>query len=85
MRTKLQTFRLNSLSSGYDIISITETWLNSSVYDGEVCDDGAYSLYRRDRDTTVSTKNEGGGVLLAIKNNLNSERITALESDLEDL
>ena len=63
----------------YDIIAVTETWLNQSILDSEILDKG-YIIFRRDRLEKV-----GGGVLLAIKNNIPLARRRDLENNLEML
>ena len=50
-----------------EIIAVTETWLNENVSNGEILNDN-YSIHRRDRNTGA----RGGGILLAVKNSLNS-------------
>jgi len=50
------------------IFSLSETWLPDNVTDLEILPQ-AYSLYRKDRES------RGGGVLLAINNNLPSKQI----------
>ncbi|CAH2092779.1 unnamed protein product [Euphydryas editha] len=52
---------------------------------GELFDD-RYNVYRRDRETSkLRTKNDGGGVLIAVKKTINSSRVRCWESDCEDL
>lgn len=68
LRTKVNHLFLQSVDSAYDIICLTETFLNSNIQDSELfCSN--YSVYRRDRATTASKKLDGGGVLLAVRNN----------------
>ena len=58
----------------YDIICITESWLNTDINDSEIsCN---YTLSRNDRDS------RGGGVLVAFKPSFNLRRIL-LNSKLE--
>ena len=59
------------MSGNYDIIALTETWLNSSFYDSELFDN-RYTVIRRDRS---ENKLRGGGVLIALKKNLAYEII----------
>lgn len=84
LKTKCNVILNNVLAEDYDMIIITETWLNDSVFSGEILDD-RYVIYRRDRDPRVANKCDGGGVLIAIKNKFVSERIPTLETELEDL
>lgn len=53
-----------------DVIIGTETWLKPEVNDSELFLDG-YTIYRQDREYK-----SGGGVLLAVKQTLISQRIT---------
>lgn len=66
IRSKTVDIFLNVLNSSYDIICLTETNLNDSIYDGELFDT-RYNVVRRDRHESSSRKSEGGGVLIAIK------------------
>lgn len=84
IRGKLHDLYLSSLNIDYDIIIITETWLNESVLDAEILNKN-YSIYRRDRCSTSSQKSDGGGVLVAVSRKFNSLRKTTLESYNEDL
>ncbi|XP_045456460.1 uncharacterized protein LOC123666411 [Melitaea cinxia] len=73
------------LLSNYDIIVLTETWLNSSILNCELFG-GGYVVYRRDRETAgFSSSREGGGVLIAVNNRIGSRRLQEWESDCEDL
>ena len=48
-------------SSTYDIIAISESWLNATITDAMICGGGLYSVYRRDRPTL------GGGVAILVR------------------
>lgn len=77
--------RQQILNNNYDVYVLTETWLNSGCFDSEIFENG-YVIYRRDRETSSSTSSvRGGGVLIAVSNQLRSNRILAWESDCEDL
>ena len=56
-------------------MGITETWLTSDYWDNEILPQG-YTIYRRDSNS------RGGGVLLAVKNDISSKIIDTL-SDIE--
>ena len=56
------------LDENFDIIGITETWLNSSISDSEMNING-YTLHRKDRND--AEKHRGGGVALYVHNDLN--------------
>lgn len=85
LRTKTTDFFNNIVCNNYDIIALSETWLNSGVFDSELFD-CRYAVYRRDRETSGfhSGKN-GGGVLIAVSKRLNSRRLQTNESKCEDL
>lgn len=51
--------------SSFDIICITETWLNDTVPDNIIIDSSSYSVFRSDRKMS-----RGGGVMVLTKNNL---------------
>ncbi|EDO44358.1 predicted protein [Nematostella vectensis] len=51
-------------SADYDLVAISETWLNSSILDTEILPHG-YDIFRKDRETC-----EGGGVLLAARSSI---------------
>lgn len=61
-------------SGGYDLVCISETWLNESILDSEILP--GYSIYRRDRAGKT-----GGGVLTAIKSDIQASRRSDLERD----
>jgi len=60
-----------------DIICITETWLKNYFFDNELQPPN-YNIYRNDR------KERGGGVLLAVNNNISSNLILS-PNDIEML
>lgn len=86
LRTKADFFYVSVLQNDYDIIIITESWLNDSVFDYELFDH-RYNVFRRDRSSTCSyrTKKDGGGVLIAVKKSFDVVRKTDCESQCEDL
>lgn len=85
LRTKTTSFYKNVLCSSYDVVFLCETWLNSSIFDGELFDD-RYLVYRRDRETSGFHRSKsGGGVLIAVSKHLSSRRMPEMESDCEDL
>ena len=73
---KLSLFQKLVYSENFDVVALTEKWLTNSVSDNEILDVG-YSTYRTDR----STGKRGGGVLLAVKNSIQSYRRRDLEAD----
>ncbi|PFX22533.1 hypothetical protein AWC38_SpisGene12938 [Stylophora pistillata] len=70
---------INTLKSGIQLISFTETWLNSSVLDEEVNIPG-YTVFRKDRGS------KGGGVIVYAGDDLSVNRRSDLERpDVEGL
>lgn len=53
------------LNVNYNIICLTETWLNDNVFDFEL-GFTSYNLYRNDRNSLSYGKKRGGGVLIAM-------------------
>ncbi|XP_045450173.1 uncharacterized protein LOC123658926 [Melitaea cinxia] len=84
IRTKINEIYSNVLNNDYDVICLTETNLNNSVYDNEILDT-RYHIFRRDRCTTCIGKGDGGGVLLGIKREHNVIRRYSWDSMVEDL
>lgn len=87
LRTKSDNFSLNLLSSGADIVCITETWLNSDFLSTEYVLDG-YQCFRRDRNFAMSNTRQGGGCLVAVKNGITVERLPHFETNnarMEDI
>ena len=56
------------------IIAVTETWLDNTISDNEVCIPG-YGIQRKDRNR------EGGGVCIFIRNNINFNRRCDIDKD----
>ena len=56
------------LTNDYDIIALTETWLNDTVFSAEFSSEDRL-IFRKDRDRAITGKSQGGGVLIAIRNN----------------
>ncbi|XP_045448733.1 uncharacterized protein LOC123657199 [Melitaea cinxia] len=66
LKTKLNTIYMNILSHNYDVIVLTETWLNSNICDSEFID-ARYNVFRCDRDRDGCGRRDGGGVLVAVR------------------
>lgn len=82
MKNKLLDFYLSSFSFDFDVIVISETWLNESINDCEIiCTN--YNLYRLDRNILNSSKKSGGGVMVAVNKNYSSELVSDLNIDIE--
>lgn len=85
LRTKTHIFLRNVAINNYDIIVLTETWLNEDVLSTELFD-SRYAVFRRDRCSTgFHSKKEGGGVLIAVSKRLSAKRMTDWESMCEDI
>jgi hypothetical protein len=64
-----------------DVVSICETWLNETVLDKEILSTDQWNIYRKDRKDP--NENDGGGVLVAVTKNLNSDHRKDLQPDVE--
>lgn len=76
---KSKLCRLSNIidSTRPDIIIGSETWLDTDIKNPEICPSG-YVIHRKDRNNKI-----GGGVLLAIKSELNSELVPELDTNCE--
>ena len=89
LKNKLDDFNGHFSTNDYDVICISETWLNGNIFDGEILTDLDYDLYRKDRDlkriakANGEFKEDGGGVFCAVKSSLVSKRRYDLEDNLE--
>lgn len=84
MRTKLNDINIAVNVNKYDVIVVTETWLNDNINDGEIFD-ARYNIYRRDRESSSLAGKEGGGVLIAVSKAYDSARACQWETTAEDL
>jgi exonuclease III len=85
LRTKLDDLNMNILQNNYEVICLTESWLNSTVFDGELADE-RYNVFRRDRSSHTSHKRDGGGVVVLVNKMCLAQRMKHLESpNTEDL
>ena len=71
LRTKTDEFFVAVSDAQYDVIVLTETWLNECFYSAQLFGN-AYTVYRNDRNPQKTGKNRGGGVLIAAATRLNS-------------
>ena len=80
MRGKLDQNRISAatFTDNYDIIILTETWLNEEIYDSEI-DLGPFIIYRDDRSNSVSSR--GGGVLIAVKKSFRCKTFDMIENN----
>jgi Reverse transcriptase (RNA-dependent DNA polymerase)/Endonuclease-reverse transcriptase len=67
IRSKTNEILQSIESNNYDIILFTETWLREGIFNREFFDE-RYKVFRRDRSPATSSKSDGGGVCIAIKN-----------------
>lgn len=77
--TKTDEFYENVERKDYDIILLTESRLNDEITKSEIFS-SRYTVYRRDREDR-----EGGGVLIAIKNERNFQKRKWNTVECEDL
>lgn len=80
IRGKADEIRLATISCPFDVIMLTETWLNDSISNNEHFS-SRFNVYRCDRSALTSELSDGGGVLIAIDATLHSERIILPDSD----
>jgi ribonucleases P/MRP protein subunit RPP40 len=78
LKTKLNDFYLSLIAADYDIVCLTETWLNPTIRDPELFDD-RYIVYRSDRDFANDNRVDGGGSLIAVKKKFSSTRLMSYE------
>jgi len=79
---KMDELRNLVYTENFDVIAVTETWVNEEITDAELALDG-YVLFRNDRKKGVHTK--GGGVALYIKDIFKSRECCKLtNSNFED-
>lgn len=71
LRSKIDNFFTATSDAAYDVIILTETWLNDHI-PSPLLFGQAYSVYRKDRDPIRTGKSRGGGVLVAVSNKLAS-------------
>ena len=63
--SNLKSFQDLAFVENLDIIIVTETWLNDNISNNEILSTG-YNIIRKDR----SSGKRGGGVLIALRNNI---------------
>lgn len=84
LRTKLVELLCSAVTCDYDIIVLTETWLDYKISDVEL-GLSEYSIYRKDRSDETSSKSRGGGVLIAVKKYIISNSISTPQITVEDV
>lgn len=80
MRGKIKKLRLDAESSNFDVIIITETWLNDSFINEEILNSN-WTIYRRDRNFSATNLTRGGGVLIGVTNKLSTEPVSTQPTD----
>lgn len=83
-RSKIKDIYLSLLANDYDIVCLSETNFDCTIYDSELIDD-RYTVFRRDREFSCSKKISGGGILIAIQTNINVVHQISWESRVEDI
>lgn len=73
LRTKCFELYNSILTSEYDIILFTETWLQSDILSTELCD-SRYHVFRCDRNLISTGKKSGGGVMLCVRRALGASQ-----------
>ena len=85
LRTKIDCFFMSVSSFEYDVVVLTETWLDDCIFSSQLFGD-MYSVYRTNRSHLTSRKKRGGGVLIAVNNKLTSHvDPAAIDNRLEQL
>lgn len=74
LRTKTEEFFLSVSEMDYDVIVLTETWLNDQHLSTQLFGN-SYAVYRDDRNSVVTGLSRGGGVLIAVANYLSSSLV----------
>uniref|UniRef100_A0A8D9F2N7 Endonuclease/exonuclease/phosphatase domain-containing protein n=1 Tax=Cacopsylla melanoneura TaxID=428564 RepID=A0A8D9F2N7_9HEMI len=69
LRSRTNEFYINVLNQEHDILAIVETWLHPGIFDSEIID-SRYQVFRQDSDQSVTGKELGRGLLLAIRADL---------------
>lgn len=84
LKSKITQFYLSLITADYDVICLTETWLNSDIHSHELFDD-RYNVYRNDRNFDDDHRRDGGGSLIAVKKKFSSKRVANYESVNNDV
>ncbi|XP_029348314.1 uncharacterized protein LOC115034918 [Acyrthosiphon pisum] len=82
LRTKLGLFKCNVAVFNYIFICLTETWLTNSFHDTELGLHN-YVVFRCDRSSQSSSFSRGGGVLVAIRNDVVHNLLPSLINNVE--
>ena len=80
-RNKISELQSSAIRHKPDIIALNETWLKKSISNNEVLPDSQYEVFRNDRSRRTHPEDpgnpnkyraNGGGVLLAVRSDLNA-------------
>lgn len=83
LKTKTHELYTASLTCNYDSLVLTETWLDSSVFDNELLSND-YVIFRTDRNFDLTNTTRGGGVLLALNKSITADSLV-LRSDVPSI
>ena len=75
MRSKFNEIFETTLTENYDLICLSETWLNDEFLNSDLFDD-RYEVFRKDRDFQQTGLSRGGGVLIAAKKYLKAKLVS---------
>lgn len=79
LNSKINEFRYQVNNTEYDIIALTETWLNCDVNSSELFND-KYNVFRHDRKYNRNVT-RGGGCLIACRSNLSVSHLIDWENE----
>lgn len=85
INTKLDVFNQNITLVDYDIIVLSETWLNNEVNDSELGLLSKYTIFRCDRGSIIGNNIRGGCVLIAIKSHFHRCQLNLQNNNIEQL
>lgn len=71
LRTKIDELFLAVIDCDYDVIVLTETWLDDTIFSPQLFGT-IYNVYRNDRDTAGTGKKIGGGICIAVSKKFDS-------------
>lgn len=75
---KCKDLLISTSSAEYDILVLTETWLDNIIHNNEFMDD-QYEVFTKDRADSNITQAKGGRVLIGIKKNLRHDEIKFID------
>ena len=85
LRTKLGILRSTLHNFDYDIIVLSETWLNHDISSAELSFHKNYTIFRLDRSSLNSVKKDGGGILVAVHSRILAHSIPNNSPEIEHL